>query len=378
MRLLTLALLGALSCTPNPNTPTLQPASEPSDQVSHRMLPGQDTNKTVRFALLGDLAERAERGPSEATRAVIQALSQEDSLDFAILLGDSLLSLDRGELLGHLIDVPGDLLSAFGEQEYGNHSLRQLLAVEKIFRAGVKKLPPPFPERSLEAEEFFRVSPDPLGRWYSIRQGQVLVVVLDSEARDDEGFAEQVEYLKEVIRLAELPRSGVDIKHIFIVIHKPFFSTYTKNDTRIQNTLGPIWATSTKVRGIFSAHARTYERYALTRTRDGVPLPDVLYAVLGTGGAPNANGKPGALPDLSYGSLGGPDGLIRVLGTSSYADFENGPPSAKNPIYGYGIVEISPQGDVKYRFVPVAVDGGTSWAGDSCEYGGGLIRWQCQ
>jgi hypothetical protein len=355
------------------------PASSPESPANlTSSSPEAPPPRPIRFALLGDLFAGAK--PSPAAQAVVTALSAE-RLDFTVLLGDGVPSGRPGEardLLTELfLDVPGALLGAPGEQEYGDRSVRALAAFERLFRLGREGLSPPFPERSLSSEELSRIAPDPLGRWYAVRRGPALVVVLDAEAGEDEGFGDELEYLREVMRLAELPRTGVDIRHVFIALHRPPLGG--KDEARLKDGLFKLFAGSTKLRAVFSAHARTYERYTLSRTRDGAPLSDVLYAVLGTGGALTAEGRGrGAPSELIFGETGEEGGRVRLAGGSSYADPKNGQPGAKRPIYGYGLVEISPEGDLVYRFVPVAAEGAPAWAEDSCRYGGGLIRWSCE
>jgi hypothetical protein len=328
----------------------------------------------VRFALAGDLLSAAGSLPTPA-QSILLALEADKELDFAVFLGDTLSKGSEEILAGFASEFEGEIAYAPGSSEYGDRSLRGLLSFEKLTRRGRRELGLPFSERALSASEVQDISPDPLGRWFSFRVGSVLVMVLDGEASEAEGLQEQLVYARRVLALAELPRTGVDIRHVVVALHRSPFSGYAKEEPKSRDALLSVLALSPKVRAVFSAHAKSYERFVLSRARDGAPLPDVLFGVLGTGGAPTVDpAKKASIPGASYAT---PDGRLDLTLSGSFSDPDQGNPSSKKPVFGYGLVELSPQGDISYQFVQIPGNGAPTWKQDQCSYGGGLIRWNC-
>jgi hypothetical protein len=371
---LTSNLLFCFACaTPAPKIAKVEPQP---------ITPSPETPKSVSFALLGNLLPANATKVSGAAQAIKTSLSAE-KINFTLLLGNSLSTAEKSEaaifVQSLFVDLFGSLFTALGDYEYGNHSLKNTMTYERLFRGNRQELEPPFPLRSTTAEESLQTTADPLGRWYSIRVGVVLLVVLDSEVTEDEGWQDQLNFLKKTLELAELPRTGVDIKHVFIALHRSPFSAYGKDELRVRDSLVPIWSASPKVRAVISAHSPVYERYIMSRTRDGVPLSDVVYSVVGTGGLPTIEpNKKTFSPDFSHGAPGMPDGLLRIISNDSYLDPVNGAPSAKKPIYGYLVFTISPEGNIEQRFVPVPIEGGLVWSRDTCSYTDGYLRWSCK
>jgi hypothetical protein len=371
---LTSTLLLCVACA----TPELKTAKAEPDAVLQPL----EKPKSVSFALVGNLF------PNNATKtpAVAQALKDSllaEKINFTVLLGDSLATVVNSEadlfIQSLFVELPGSLFAALGDYEYGSHELKNTMTYERLFRGNRQELPPPFPPRAVTAEEILQTNADPLGRWYSIRTGVVLLVILDSEVTDDEGWQDQLDFLRKTLILAELPRTGVDIKHVFIALHRSPFSAYGKDELRVRDSLAPIWSASPKVRAVISAHTPVYERYVMSRTRDGVPLSDVLYSVVGTGGLPAVDlTKKGFAPDISYGAPGTPEGLLRLTANGSYLDPINGAPGAKKPIYGYLVFAISAEGKIEQRFVSVSVEGSPTWSSDACSYVNGYLRWDCK
>jgi hypothetical protein len=373
-----LYLFAALSCLlscekPAPEIP--KPSSAPIAGVPEKP-------KSATIAFVGNLFQNTAVKPSVAATALRDELMKE-KLTTTVFLGDSLVTTPESEadqfIQGLFVDLPGQLYAVLGEQEYGNRSLKHLMSYERLFRGNRASLPPPFPARAITSDEVLLTSSDPLGRWYSIKTGTVLIVILDAEVTEEEGWQFQLSFLKKTLALAELPRTGVDIKHVFIALHRSPFSAYGKEETRIRDQLAPIWTASPKVRAVLSAHSPAYERFSMNRSRDGTPLSDLLYVVAGTGGLPSAEpSRKGFAPEISFGSTGSGDGLLSLTTASSFLDPTNGAPGAKKPIYGYSLFKVSAEGNIEYSFVPVAVEGSPAWASDSCTYGGGYLRWECK
>jgi hypothetical protein len=375
--ILTITLFLCSACpTPEPKT-SIKLA--PKDKATANT---PEKPKSVSFSLFGNLFPSNATKVSAAAQAIKDSISNE-KISFTVLLGDSLTTLKNTEaeffVQSLFVELPGTLYGALGDQEYGTHALKNMMLFERLFRSNRQGLPPPFPARAITAEEILQTNSDPLGRWYSIRAGVILLVVLDSEVTDDEGWQDQIDFLRKTLALAELPRTGVDIKHVFIALHRSPFSAYGKDELRVRDSLAPIWSASPKVRAVISAHSSAYERYVMTRTRDGVPLSDVLYTVVGTGGILASDPtKKSFVPDISYGAAGTPDGLLRLTSSGSYLDPVNGAPGVKKPIYGYVVISVSPEGNIEERFVPVQAEGNPKWSSDTCTYTNGYLRWDCK
>lgn len=370
-RALALAALLAACTPPPPVTPVPASATAPKG-LGH---PVPEAPRAARLALVGDILASANATPGPEGERVMDVLRSYDQLDVLVLLGDALNRPSAEGWRALAVDASGELVFAPGAAEYGDHSLRSLLAFERFTRRARRELGSALPERALNAEELDGIQPDPLGRWFGFRAGAILFLVLDAELSDAEGFQEELAYVKQVIALAETPRAGVEIRHLLVGMHRSPFSSYAKEEPRARELLG-VLATSTKLRAVFSAHARSYERFVLSRTRDGAPLSDVLFGVLGTGGAPTVDpSKKASPPGLSAPS---PEGTIDLVLSSKYEDTSQGPPGQRKPIYGYAELSISEAGDLTYQFVPLATGGSPAWRAETCRYGGGLIRWECQ
>jgi len=208
----------------------------------------KDRSETVRVGVYGD-----NRSDADAHRQVVDGLISE-SVDFAFDTGDLVADGSDAGLWTTFLQIEGDFLRDVCLYPIlGNHEGQGDLYLD-IFE---------LPENSPVPE-----------RYYTVRYGVSLFVVLDLYGSDIGAGSAQVNWLQQTLSDAQ---SDPDVRHVFVFLHHgPYDSGAHGPNTEAQDVLVPLFETY-GVDAVFSGHDHDYERSTVN---------GVKYVVTGGGGAP--------------------------------------------------------------------------------------------
>ncbi|MCD6498540.1 MAG: metallophosphoesterase family protein [Deltaproteobacteria bacterium] len=224
----------------------VQSAKWPS-QVA-RIQTEKDRSEAVRVGVYGD-----NRSDSDAHRQVVEGLISA-SVDFAFDTGDLVADGSNADLWKTFFQIEGDFLRDVCLYPIlGNHEGQGDLYLD-IFD---------LPENSPAPE-----------RYYTVRYGVSLFVVLDLYGSDVGTGSAQVNWLQQTLSDAQ---SDSDVRHVFVFLHHgPYDSGAHGPNTEAQDVLVPFFE-QYGVDIVFSGHDHDYERST---------VQGVKYVVTGGGGAP--------------------------------------------------------------------------------------------
>jgi hypothetical protein len=203
----------------------------------------------LRVALVGDVGDGGSR--EYETAAAIETQSERDRYDILMLLGDNVYPAgdpDRVratvyEPFGPLLDSGTELFAALG-----NHD-----DIEGAGDAQLEALGMP-------------------GRWFSVRRGDVLAVVLDST---DPSNPEQLAWLEETLATTHATWRLVGLHH------PPYSSGFHGSATEVREAFVPLFERY-GVQIVFSGHEHDYQRTD--------PINGVTYIVSGAGSRTRGTG----------------------------------------------------------------------------------------